>query len=73
MAVWSQYFSKHGSVNPQRMFDQGAALISSVINNAHGGKAKPIDYMPYNKKDEDIEVDADTFESLILKGAKRGR
>lgn len=67
--VWQAYRAKYGPHNPVRMFDQGSAIIASQVNNAHGGKAKPIDFMPYSKEQEeqDVIVDHDTFISLLTK------
>lgn len=72
--IWSLYRNKYGPLNPVRMYDQGAALISSQINNAHGGKAKPNDFIFYGKEPEP-ELDTNSvIEALIKTGrAKMGR
>lgn len=74
LEIWGRYRFKYGPLNPIRMFDQGPALISSVISKVNGGKANPIDFMPYGKKQEDI-IDGDTFLDRLSqhKGVKIGR
>ena len=76
VGIWSAYMNKFGAVNPVRMYDQGAAIVATQINRAHGGKANPIDFMPYSKpQDDENTVDAEQFFGLLgtLKGAKYGR
>lgn len=73
--IWGAYRYKYGPLNPVRKYDQPSALVAAQVNNAHGGKAKPKDFMPYGKEEEEeIEVSGDEFaNALILKGAKVGR
>ena len=75
--TWCAYRNKYGPVNPVRMYDQGSGIVAATLNNAHGGKAKPVDFMPYDPRHKvnDIEdVDAQEFTSLLRKsGAKIGR
>lgn len=64
------YFKKYGSITPVRMYDAGAALISSMISKANGGKAEPKDFLIYGKiTDEsgDEIVDADDFINRMAK------
>lgn len=74
LELWGQYRKKYGPLNPVRKYDAGAALIASQINNAHGGKAKPLDFMVYGKEPEqDIIVNPDEFMSLLAKvGPEKG-
>ena len=58
--LWTKYRKKYGPLSPVRLYDRGAAIIASTINNAHGGKAKPEDYIPYGK-DEEKEVDISQY------------
>lgn len=73
--LWTEYRSKYGPLNPVRKYDNGFALIASLISNAHGGKAKPADFLPYGKKkiEEDIDVDGEAFTTMLLLGGKKGR
>lgn len=72
--MWCKYREKYGSLGPVRRYDQPAAIIASVINNVHGGKAKPVDYMPYMPKPEVIDdLNEEDFIAAISKGAKIGR
>lgn len=72
--IWVRHRNKYGPVNPNRMFDTGPALISSVISKSNGGKANPIDFMPYGRKQEDV-IDGDSFVDRLSqhKGVKIGR
>lgn len=73
--LWTKYRKKYGPLSPIRMYDRGAAIISATINNAHGGKAKPEDYIPYGKDtSEDIEVDISQYIQAVFGGkVKIGR
>ena len=50
---WRRYISKRGSINIGRRLESGFALVSTVLNNVHGGKAKMADFMPYESREED--------------------
>jgi len=66
--LWGRYRNKYGPMNPVRKYDAGPALISSLINQSNGGKAKPKDFMPYGREvDEygDDIVDADKFIQML--------
>ena len=72
--MWCAYRNKYGPLNPVRMYDQGAALISSQINNAHGGKAKATDFMPYGKEPEpDFDEDGLVAALMSTGRARMGR
>lgn len=74
--LWCDYRSKYGSLNPVRRYDQGHALVACMVNNAFGGKAKPLDFMPYGKeKPKEQIVDGDAFVNLLesSKGVKHGK
>lgn len=71
--IWHLYRKKYGPMNPVRKYDQGHSLVASQINRAHGGQAKPIDFIMYGKEAEkQIEVDDNLFiEALINTGRAR--
>lgn len=74
--LWLAYRSKYGPLNPVRKYDAGSALIASIINRAHGGKATAKDFMPWGKEPEkEIEVAPSDFIDAVakLKGARIGR
>lgn len=74
--LWCAYRNKYGPLNPTRMYDQGAAIVAAQMNNAFGGKAKPVDFMPYDPKhkvSDDEEVGVEEFLSALGKGVKIGR
>lgn len=55
------------------MFDMGSSLVAAQVNNAHGGKATPKDFMPYAtylKESEDVEVSEDEFFNLLAASGK---
>lgn len=73
--LWGSYRKKYGPFNPVRKYDAGAAVIAATINNVYGGKAKPLDFMPYGRDDaeEDDIVTPDEFMILLAKvNPKRG-
>lgn len=71
--LWCRYIIKFGPLNPVRRYDQGAALVASQINNAHGGKAKPIDFMPYGKEPLEAPSINDFIASTFGNGVKIGK
>lgn len=71
--LWCRYRNKYGPLNPVRMYDQGHALTASQINNAHGGKAKPIDFMPYGKEAAEEPSIQEFIKSTFGNGVKIGK
>lgn len=63
--MWCSYRAKHGPMNSYVRADQGAAIIASLIANTHGGKTKPIDFMPHAKAEPEI-VDEEQFLSALM-------
>lgn len=68
-SLWCRYRAKYGPMNPVRMFDQSGAFVAAQVNNAHGGKATPKDFMPHYKEHEQQEVSIQEFVDKVLKGA----
>ena len=72
--TWCLYRSKYGPLNPVRMYDAGSALVAALISNAHGGKAKAIDFMPWGKEPQEPVEDDIFISQLMATGrAKVGR
>lgn len=71
--VWCAYRRKYGPLNPVRMYDQAGAAVAAQINNAHGGKANPIDFMPYAPREPEKEATPEDFIAALGKGVKIGR
>lgn len=71
--LWQSYFKKHGRPSMERKFDRPAALISSMLSSAHGGKAKYADFMPYPRNDFENPEGPPSLEAIIAKfgGVKR--
>ena len=55
--VWMAYRQKYGPMNHVRMFDRPAALIGSILSNAHGGKAKMAELMPFGQEEKVATLD----------------
>lgn len=70
--IWLLYRKKYGPLNPIRKYDQSGAIVASQINNAHGGKANPIDFMPYFEKPQE---DPEKVLAMLLSNpnVKKGR
>lgn len=72
--LWCAYRKKYGPMNPVRFYDLPGAITASQINNAHGGKAKPIDFIQFGKDDEEKEIEvSDLIEKVFGGAVKRGR
>lgn len=70
--LWCRYRQKYGPLNPVRMYDRAGAMVATQINNAHGGKAKPQDFIPFGNdvnEEQDFNPDNDV-KLLIQSGAK---
>lgn len=65
--IWGRYFDRYGPVNPERMYDKGAAILASQMNLLNGRKFMPIDFMPYSKKheSESSEIILETEDDLM--------
>lgn len=68
---WFDYLRQKGTVNLGTRLEWGFALIATVINNAHGGKAKMRDFMPFTRQ-EDEEASIDAAFLMLKAAAKKG-
>lgn len=66
--VWQAYFHKHGRPMFERMFDRGPAIVGSILSQAHGGKQKMADFMPYPLKPESSEMVPSAAELVTIFG-----
>lgn len=65
--IWTKYRKKYGPINPVRMYDQGSAIVSSVIAQVNGNNDKKIeDFIFYGK--EETELSVTDFIRVALKG-----
>jgi hypothetical protein len=72
--LWCAYRKKYGPMNPIRKYDIPSAIVASQVNNAHGGKAKPLDFVQYGKDEESQEISTEQMIEKVFGGAvKRGR
>lgn len=74
--LWLAYRKKYGPMHPVRRFDAGPAIVAAMINNAHGGKAKPKNFMPYGEqRDDETLVTGEQFVAQLIgaRGVKVGR
>lgn len=46
---WSTYMARRGSLNVGTRLEWGFALIAAAINNALGGTARQVDFMPHTQ------------------------
>lgn len=51
--VWLAWRNKYGPMNDVRRHDRGPAILASILSHAHGGKAKPSEFMPFGMVQED--------------------
>lgn len=52
--LWMAYRAKHGPMNDVRRYDRPAALIGSILSQAHGGKTKMSDLMPFGQEEDKV-------------------
>lgn len=64
--MWTAYFKKHGRPTFERMFDRGPAIVGSILSQAHGGKAKFEDFMPFPTRDAK-HADVPTAQEIAAK------
>lgn len=69
--LWSSYLAKHGTLSPQRKYDMGAAMICSTISRANGGKAKPMEFMPFAKPSEAVDDQIKEIFGSVKIGSRR--
>lgn len=62
-------------MNPVRKYDAGHAITASMVSRAHGGKAKPEDFMPYGKtvKGESLQDYMQAFGPGVKIGNRKRR
>lgn len=70
--LWVAYRNKYGPMNDVRRHDAPGAIVASLISQAHGGKAKPKDFMPYGVG-EDQEATLDDFVKAFGRGVQIGK
>lgn len=71
--LWGRYRKKYGPINPVRMYDAGPAIVASLINQAHGGKATPKDFMPYGHEVDESGDDIVDTERFLAALSATGR
>lgn len=73
VGVWVAYRQKHGPMTDARRYDRPAAVLGSILSHAYGGKAKPIDFMPWGK--ENSSDKEPTLDDIItaMGGVKIGK
>lgn len=66
---WFDYLERNGTVSLGARIERGFAMLATVINNAHGGKAKMKDFMIFTKQEDDEMTIESAF--LVLKAASK--
>lgn len=67
---WLDYFGRYGRMHPVRMFDEGPALLASMVVNAVGGKVKPQDFLRTHAA---VEPDLATDAAAVMRELMGGR
>lgn len=65
---WSAYMARRGSLNVGTRLEWGFALIAAAINNAMGGAARQVDFMPHAQESQETGSIAEAMK--ILAGKK---
>jgi hypothetical protein len=71
--MWMLYRIKYGPLSPIRKYDQGAAIIAAHMNNIHGGKATPEQFIFYGKEPPDEEKSQQALMQDFIKNVLGGR
>lgn len=68
---WMRYAKQTGSLNLGLRIEQGFALLATILNNLHGGKATFDDFLP--KRSEAVEEAEASAQDLfrLLQSVKR--
>lgn len=66
---WFDYLQRNGTVSLGARIEKGFAMLATVINNAHGGKAKMRDFMLFSQQEDDEMTIESAF--LVLKAASK--
>lgn len=61
---WMAYRGRRGPLNPMLRQDSNFAVLHAQVSRAVGGKAKPADFMPW-AKDEDDEGSVGDVMSIL--------
>jgi hypothetical protein len=65
---WSAYLARRGSLHMGTRLEWGFALIAAAINNALGGHARQVDFMPHTQDSQEPGSIDDVMK--ILSGKK---
>lgn len=68
---WMAYVEQNGTLNPGLRMERGFALLSTILNNVHGGKADFDDFLP--KRGEVVDEAESSAQDLfrLLQSVKR--
>ena len=68
---WMAYLEQSGTVNLGLRMERGFALLATILNNVHGGKATFDDFLP--QRGEVVEVAETSAQDLfrLLQSVKR--
>lgn len=63
---WMAYFEQSGTANLGLRMDRGFALLATILNNVHGGKANFDDFLPKRgEPEEGVEASAQDLFALL--------
>ncbi|MDD0985809.1 phage tail assembly protein T [Pseudomonas shahriarae] len=66
---WMAYVEQNGPLNLGLKIERGIALLATILNNVHGGKANFDDFMPKRGEPEEEASAQDLF--ALLQSVKR--
>jgi len=63
---WMAYFERSGTANLGLRMERGVALLATILNNVHGGKANFDDFLPKRgEPEEEVEASAQDLFALL--------
>lgn len=63
---WMAYVEQNGTLNLGLKIERGVALIATILNNVHGGKANFDDFLPKRgEPEEEVEASAQDLFALL--------
>ncbi|WP_338136973.1 phage tail assembly protein T [Pseudomonas lactis] len=68
---WMAYVEQNGSLNLGLKLEKGFALLATILNNVHGGKASFEDFLPQRGEPEEEAAASPQDLLRILQSVKR--
>ena len=68
---WMAYVEQNGSLNWGLRVERSVALLATILNNVHGGKANFEDFLPKRGEPEDVAETSAQDLFALLQSVKR--